>query len=205
MEVGDAMFESKFYKKNKRTNRNNEKTFPFDLKKLFSKILITIIITLLLLIGFKIDINFKKKFNQYVYNTSFPFAKVKEFYKSYFGEDIISKKIDNSVEVFSEKLTYSKKNMYKDGVALSVTDSYMVPSINSGIVVFIGQKDHYENTVIIQQMDGIDTWYGNIDTANVKLYDYVEKGSLIGQVKGKELYLVFQKDGKFLDYKDYVK
>lgn len=199
------MFESKFYKNKNKPNKNSKKEFYFDLKKMINKILITIIITLLLLIGFKIDINFKKKFNQYVYNTSFPFAKIKEFYKSYFGEDLISKKIDNSIDVFSEELTYSKKNMYKDGVELTVSSEYMVPSINSGIVVFIGKKDHYENTVIIQQMDGIDTWYGNIDTSNVKLYDYVEKGSLIGQTKDKTLYLVFQKDGKFLDYKDYVK
>lgn len=199
------MFESKFYKNKNKPNKNSKKEFYFDFKKMINKILITIIITLLLLIGFKIDINFKKKFNQYVYNTSFPFAKIKEFYKSYFGEDLISKKIDNSIDVFSEELTYSKRNMYKDGVELTVSSEYMVPSINSGIVVFIGKKDHYENTIIIQQMDGIDTWYGNIDTSNVKLYDYVEKGSLIGQIKDKTLYLVFQKDGKFLDYKDYVK
>ena len=36
------------------------------------------------------------------------------------------------------------------------------------------------------------------------MYDYVSKGSFIGEVNGDNLYLVFQKDGKFLDYKKYV-
>ena len=53
-------------------------------------------------------------------------------------------------------------------------------------------------------MNGIDAWYGNIDTTSIKLYDYVEKGSLLGEAKNKKLYLVFQKDGKFLNYQDYI-
>lgn len=53
-------------------------------------------------------------------------------------------------------------------------------------------------------MNGVDVWYGNIKQANVKLYDYVEKGALIGQVSDKTLYLVFQKEGKFIDYQSYL-
>ncbi len=45
----------------------------------------------------------------------------------------------------------------------------------SGIVVYIGEKENYKQTVIVQQMNGVDVWYGNIKQANVKLYDYVEK------------------------------
>ena len=36
------------------------------------------------------------------------------------------------------------------------------------------------------------------------LYDYIEKGKLLGEVKGKKLYMVFSKDGKYLNYKDYI-
>ena len=80
----------------------------------------------------------------------------------------------------------------------------MIPSIESGIVVFIGEKENYGNTIIIQGVDGVDIWYGNTDNTNVKLYDYVEKGSMIAMTKTEDLYLVFQKDGKFLDYKKYI-
>ena len=36
------------------------------------------------------------------------------------------------------------------------------------------------------------------------MYDYIEKGKLLGEVKGKELYMVFQKEGKYLNYKEYL-
>ena len=79
----------------------------------------------------------------------------------------------------------------------------MVPILESGVVVFIGEKDDYKNTIIVEQVDGIDVFYGNIKTNNIKLYDYVEKGELLGEAN-KELYLVFQKDGEYLDYKEYI-
>ena len=42
-------------------------------------------------------------------------------------------------------------------------------------------------------------WYGNLSNINVKLYDYIEKGTLIGNCN-KTLYLIHKKDGKVLDY-----
>jgi len=37
------------------------------------------------------------------------------------------------------------------------------------------------------------------------MYDYVEKGSLIGEVIDTNLFLAFQKEGNFVDYKEYIK
>ena len=48
-------------------------------------------------------------------------------------------------------------------------------------------------------------WYCNVQNENVNLYDYVEKGNLLGEAKGKEIYIVYQKDGKYIDYKEYIK
>lgn len=50
----------------------------------------------------------------------------------------------------------------------------------------------------------MDVFYGNIKNDNINLYDYVEKGELLGEVSGNKLYLVFQKDGKYLDYKEFI-
>ena len=91
-----------------------------------------------------------------------------------------------------------------DGVKLTVSDKYLVPNQLSGLVVFIGKKDGYGNTIIIQQANGIDLWYGNIDVTNVKLYEYVEEGTLIGTTKDNILYLVYKKDGKVIDYQKYI-
>ena len=46
-------------------------------------------------------------------------------------------------------------------------------------------------------------WYGNLDNISVNLYDYLNKNTLIGSSKDS-LYLVFQKNGEYLNYKDYI-
>ena len=42
-----------------------------------------------------------------------------------------------------------------------------------------------------------------MSNTSVKLYDYVEKGTLLGEVSNNTLYLVYEKDGKFLDMEEY--
>ncbi len=191
------MVESKFYKDNKSSKSNL-------FKNIVLRVLITIIVTLILLIGFKMNNNFKKTFYHYVYEENFPFSVVKNFLQEKFGTSLTFDKIVTDEEVFNEKLSYKDKSLYHDGVKLTVSSEYMIPSLESGIVVYIGEKENYKQVVIVQQMNGVDVWYGNIKQANVKLYDYVEKGSLIGQVDNKTLYLVFQKEGKFVDYQSYL-
>ncbi len=85
-----------------------------------------------------------------------------------------------------------------------VANNYLVPSLESGMVVFIGDKDNYPNTIIIEQVNGINVWYSNIENINVNLYDYIDKGTLLGSTINDELYLVYKKDGKTLDYNDYI-
>ena len=42
----------------------------------------------------------------------------------------------------------------------------------NGIVIFIGEKEGYGNTVVVEQVDGIDVYYSNVSVSNIKLYDY---------------------------------
>ena len=46
--------------------------------------------------------------------------------------------------------------------------------------------------------------YSNIKNNKYKLYDYIEKGELLGEVNGDNLYISFQKNGEYLDYKNYI-
>ena len=92
---------------------------------------------------------------------------------------------------------------YFDGCELNVDNNYLVPVQESGIVVFVGNKDNYGYTIIIEQVNGIDLWYVGVKNSSLKLYEYVEKGSLLGEAD-KELYLFAQKDGKFVSYKEYL-
>lgn len=172
-----------------------------------SYFLVTVLVTLVTLIVLKGNPKAKAWFYKHVYNTNFSFATVNNWYEKTFGSPIpfqdILKKTDTK-PVFQEKLTYSKKEAYKEGVKLQVTENYLVPVIESGMVVFIGEKEGYGTTVIIQQINGIDVWYGNMKSNSVKLYDYVEKGSLVGEATDKSLYLVFKKEGNALSYEDYL-
>ena len=198
------MIESKFYNKKKNTSSVPSNILKNKIRTFITKCLITIIITLILLIIFKMSGDFKASFNKYVYNTSLPFTDFKDLYDDFFKGTKTSNKENNSIDVFTEKLSYSNASLYKDGVELTVSDNYLVPALESGIVVFIGEKDDYGKTVIVQQMNGIDVFYGNI-SSNVNIYDYVEKGSLIGESIDDKLYLVFQKEGKNVNYKEYLK
>ena len=102
-----------------------------------------------------------------------------------------------------EELKYKSKEQYEEGVKLKVEKNYLVPILDSGMVVYVGEKENYGDVVIIQQVDGTDVWYSNLGSINVKLYDYVEKGSLIGEVNN-DLYMIFSKDGNYLNYEEYI-
>lgn len=170
----------------------------------FLKLLISIVITLIILILIKSSSNFKNNFYNKVYSNNISFTKLKNVYNKYIGDFDIFDKVVKTETVFNEKLIYDSKEKYLDGVKLFIDNNYLVPVSESGIVVFIGSKEGYGNTVIIQRIDGIDEWYGNIENANVKLYDYVKKGQLLGDAS-EYLYLVYKKDGNILNYEEYIK
>ena len=58
--------------------------------------------------------------------------------------------------------------------------------------------------LLFKGTNGVDIWYINVNTS-LKLYDYVKKNELVGEVKGDSVTLVFQKDNKYIDYSDYEK
>ncbi len=181
---------------------NNSNKLTKVIANFISRSLVTVIIFLVGLIICKNNASMKEFINKNIYTNSIKFTQIKNKYDKYLGKYFGTK--NTTTSVFTEKLSYNKANIYKDGVKLTVSDKYLVPALESGIVVFIGNKEEYGNTVIIEQIDGINVWYSNIEQKDIKMYDYVEKGSLIGEVKNKNLYLIFQKDGKYLDYKKYI-
>lgn len=168
------------------------------------KFLVLFVITIITLIVLKSNPQFKTNFYKYVYEDNISFAQINNWYQSKFGSPLpFSNVFEESIPVFNETLKYNEANKYKDGVSLKVGIDYLTPILEGGIVIFIGEKEGYGKTAIIQQSNGIDVWYSNLKEVNVNLYDYVKKGSLIGMAS-EELYLVFIKDGEILDYKEYI-
>lgn len=167
--------------------------------KWLSKVCLVAIITLGLLIVIKHNSKVKNTIYDYVYNDNISFAYINKIYKKYLGSNTLFDNTLNTKPVFNEKLIYSNKEKIEEGLKLSVEDNYLVPNLESGLVIFTGTKENYGNVVIVETVDGIDIWYGNLSNINVKLYDYIDKGSLIGNCDNT-LYLIHKKDGEILDY-----
>ena len=175
-------------------------------KKLLSRVLISFIIVLISIIYTKYSTENLLMYKKYVLNNTWSFAKLNAFYQKYLGgvlpfDNIVK---DNSIPVFNETLNFKSRTEYFDGIALEVGLSYLLPALKSGIIVFLGEKDDYGYTVIVQGSDGVDIWYGNITPTDLKLYDYIEKGSLIGESLTDNIYLVMQKEGHYLTYEEYL-
>ncbi len=171
--------------------------------KWLSKVSLVIIITLITLIVIKHSGKAKNFIYDYVYNDNISFAYINKIYKKYLGSNTLFDDKLNTKPVFNEKLVYTDKEKTEKGLKLSVAENYLVPSLEGGLVVFTGTKEDYGNVVIVETVDGVDIWYGNLSNINVKLYDYIEKGALIGNCDNT-LYLIHKKDGEILDYADKI-
>lgn len=160
--------------------------------KILNKFCITIILVLILLIFIKSNSKLKVDFFNKVYNSNISFSYFNKIYDEYI-------KGEETKEVFNEKLDYINKEKYLEGAKLTFNGNTIIPAQESGVVIF---KNN--DTIIIQRIDGIDEVYANIKNISVKLYDYIKKGDIIGEVDNT-LYLSYRKDGVFVDYEDYIK
>lgn len=184
----------------KKSNDNNLKKY---FKGLAIRLLIVLLLFLTALIACKCNSQIKDKVYKYLYTEDISFTKIKKIYNKYLGGILPIKKEVDTEKVFQEKLKYTDLSIYQDGIKLSVGNNYLVPALQEGMVVFVGDKENYGNTIIVEDLDGVRYWYGNITTSSLKLYDYIEKGSLIGETS-TNLYLVFSKDDNYLDYEKYI-
>lgn len=193
--------------KHKRTSskkRISKKENPYFIWA--TKFLITVILTLSTMIICKEKTIYKEWIHKIIFEKSFSFASVNQLYEDAFGTSIPFKDMFLKKEqpVFKETLSYKEVSKYLDGAKLEVEKNYLVPIKESGMVVFVGKKEGYGNTVVVEGTDGVEIWYGNLEKINVKVYDYVEKGNFLGEVKDKNLYMVFKKEGVVLDYTKYL-
>lgn len=176
------------------------------LRSLILRSMTVIVFFLVLAILSKSSTTYKDIIVSNIYEKNISFAKIKKIYTKYLGGiSPLDKTINKEISVFNEELTYDNASIYHDGVKLEVQNNYLVPIQEEGMVIFIGEKENYGNVVIIEGIDGIDIWYGNMETTTVKLYDYVEKNAYLGTTKDNILYLVYQKEGAFLKYEEYLK
>lgn len=185
---------------NEYINDDKGKKFKKKFKSFINRVLISLCLLIICLILIKVSPKAKDFIKTKVFNSAFNFSLVNKYYEKYFGSLNINKSVDS--QTVSVQINYEEGEKYLDGVSVKTLGNN-VYAIESGIVIFKGNKDGYNDTVIIQTSNGYDMWYGNLKNINVNIYDYVNKNDLISESNDK-LYLVINKDNKFYTYKEYL-
>lgn len=197
------MYNKKLKKEKK--DDDNKNTLSKFLFTILIKSLIVVLLFLSSMIFIRQNDKSKKIFKEKVYNNSLSFAKIYNLYSKYLGDALPFKDTikDDTKKVSNEKITYSSIKKEGDDYLLVVPSNYTLQSIKSGIVIEVKKDDKYKNIVKIQDKSGVNITYKNLNEVEVKLYDYVEKGEILGSTSDK-LYINFEKDGKYLSYEKYL-
>lgn len=197
------MYNKKLKKEKK--DDDNKSTLSKFLFTILIKSLIVVLLFLSSMIFIRQNDKNKKIFKEKVYNNSLSFAKIYNLYSKYLGDALPFKDTikDGTKKVSNEKITYSSIKKEGDDYLLAVPSNYTLQSIKSGIVIEVKKDDKYKNIVKIQDKSGVNITYKNLNEVEVKLYDYVEKGEILGSTSDK-LYINFEKDGKYLSYEKYL-
>ena len=184
-------------------DKNNKKSNYIS--NLFSRTLVSVIVVLLSAIYINYSNKNFQKYKENLFEHSISFTRISKTYNKVFGQIIpIDIEKGTTKMVFDNKITYDSIEEYNNGYKLSLTNN-LVTSLYDGIVVFIGEKEGYGNTVIVQGSNGVDIWYGNVTNVGVSLYDYIDKKSTIAEAKDNTLYLVFNRENEYLNYEEYLK
>ena len=190
------------------SKKKEKKKLSGFLKILYGFLIKTLIVAVIFLVSLifvkKSDKN-KEIIKKTVYKNSISFAKIYGIYKDYLGDVVPFKNIfKNNVKLASsDKISYEKIEKEGNGYTLTVSDDYALQSLKSGIVIETKKDDKYNNIIKIQDKNGLNITYGYLNDLNVKLYDYVEKGEILGRCS-KKVYLIFEKKDKYLSYEKYL-
>ena len=172
-------------------------------RRIVSELLLSIIFLLVSIILINRSDKVKEFYQENIYTNSWSFTKFNSLYNKYFGSLVKDYQVPDTSSVFNETLSYSHIEDYLNGSILSVSSNYMVPVIESGIIVYLGDKDALKNTCIVQGVDGVDIWYSNIDISKLTLMDYVNKGEFLSTTLSDKLYLTLERGNEYIKYEDY--
>lgn len=190
---------------NKKLKKEKEEP-PFKklIFTLLNQILICAVLFLVALIATKSK-TYKEQIYKYVYSYNLSFAEIEKLYQKHFGELFPTGEKKEKVDpVTSEKLSYESLEEIENGAKLKVGKQASITAFESGLVLFVGEKDGFGSTLILEQVDGVEAWYVGVDVHELSIYDYVEKSSIIASSKEDYISVYFKKKGESVDYKNYV-
>ncbi len=172
------------------------------ISNLFTRTLISVILVLLCAIFVNLKDENLLFFKEKLFQDTLSFQKINAWYTKYFGSILPLEKTDNTTAVFQSDAMYQNIEPYADSYKATINGPAVF--LESGIIVFLGEKENLGNTVIVQGIDGVDIWYSNITTNDLTLYDYVEKDSIVGDANNNEIIFTFMENGNYIGYEKYI-
>lgn len=191
---------------------SKDKEYPLKLKSSFkkylsvslTKCLLSIIFLLLSIILIKSNQDIKNFYAEEVLTKQLNFTKFNNLYNKYLGDILPDYTIPEPTKtVINTSFSYSNGTSYLNGEKIETEENYIIPTITSGIIVFLGNKESLGPTCIIQGVDGVDIWYSNINIDNLNLYDYIDANSPLGPVLSNYMYLTIDNNGTYISYEAY--
>lgn len=198
------------------SDERNQKHHPLFNKDVFLfKVLISCVLILLVAITFKHPSSQLEPVRSAITDVmerEFQFAVVSDWYEETFGKPLalFPQETDQGDPEINDYALPTHAVILEDfasdnqGVTIQTAKNVPVEAISDGVVRFAGQNEEFGNTVIIQHADNTETWYGQLGKINVKAYDQVKAGDIIGIVSSSNdetgaFYLAIKKDEQFID------
>ncbi|XTP56909.1 M23 family metallopeptidase [Niallia sp. Krafla_26] len=133
-------------------------------------------------------------------NEEFQFAAVSDWYEGTFGKPLAlfpekteepTQTVDGEDSKTHYALPASGKILEDFGengqrITIETGKGAEVEAMIGGLVIEVGEKEGFGQTVVIQHPDKTKSWYGNLSAVDVTLYQYIEKGTVVGKATDYE-------------------
>ncbi|HHY72855.1 MAG TPA: M23 family metallopeptidase [Bacillus bacterium] len=151
----------------------------------------------------------------------FQFATVLDWYENQFGKPVallpntskqqmapdtnLAEKTEHVYAVPAAGRVLEPFSKDRQGIMVETGRDSFVEAIDDGVVIDVGIKEDIGKTVVVQHSDGSETWYGNLASINVKLYEFVKSRTQLGQVTNTDdgqagtFYFAFKEGDVFID------
>lgn len=172
----------------------------------FFRIFLSTFILLCLVIANKISISTKGiKLSEYTIEKNWNFLKMVTVFNGMFGEFIV---INDDQTVDSNTL-YDQITYHHNVNYITNYDFSGAMATSSGVVSKIVKNKDKTYTITIQGIDDYVYIYDGLESIDFSIYNYVEKGTVIGLAKKENnqytFKLTIKKDGKYYDFYDTAK
>ncbi|UOQ93867.1 M23 family metallopeptidase [Halobacillus shinanisalinarum] len=145
----------------------------------------------------------------------FPFASVTAWYNERFGDplQIVQQKEGGGTAQLALPVNGTVKEPFQNhgrGIIMTTDGGSEVKAVKPGTIIFAGNDEQTDKTIIVQHKDGTNTIYGFLSAIDVHLYQHIEAQEAIGQLntadgETKEFFFAVKKDEQYLDPVEVIK